>query len=268
MFVSALFSGVFLLQSGVVVAAIKEPQATADGSSAQEVVVLTNDPVDSKGQSMPMDKIGNLLDYIAMTSNLKIRWVRTPWQRAVKVAEAGGGVIFGMSRVKDREKIYHFSLPVRMQYVFLVTRSDSQFAFNSLADLRGKTIGIPRGFMFNDEFETYRDKVFKVENDGHDRIARLNKLMFRRMDAALFTTSNKNPRFLERSLQNARVDQESTFPQFDTVDIAVLPKPVVIDTIHFAIRADKDDGLIDKINDAILKARKAGILEDIPASFN
>ena len=266
--VSALLSGFFLLQSGISTAATKDPQVAADSKAAQEVVFLTNDAVDAKGQPMPMDNVSNLLDYIAMEENFKMRWVRTPWQRAVKVAESGGGVIYGMSRVKDREKIYHFSLPVQLHYVFLVTRSDAQFTYNSYADLRGKTIGIPRGFMFNDEFEALRDKLFKVENDGHDPIARLNKLMFKRMDAALFNSGNKNPRFLERRLQNARVDQQGMFPQFDNVEIAVLPKPVFIDAVHFAVRADKDDGIIDKINDAILRARKAGILEDIPASFN
>src|SRR5450830_1343490 len=205
-------------------AARKEVKDATEFKNSRAIVVISSDPVDSHGQSLPIDRLSNLLDYLGMEENLRIQWQRMPWQRA-----------------------------------------DKQFTFNTYADLHGKTIGIPRGIMFNNEFDALKDKLFTVENDGQNTIARINKLMFYRMDAALFSSPNKNPRFLERRLQDIREERGGTYPQFDHIDISVLPKPVLLDAVHFAVRADKDDGIIEKINDAILKARKSGILEDFPA---
>src|SRR5450830_856006 len=199
-------------------AARKEVKDATEFKNSRAIVVISSDPVDSHGQSLPIDRLSNLLDYLGMEENLRIQW-----QRAVKHAEDGDGIIYGMSRTRDREKIFHFSLPVQLRYVFLVTRSDKQFTFNTYADLHGKTIGIPRGIMFNNEFDALKDKLFTVENDGQNTIARINKLMFYRMDAALFSSPNKNPRFLERRLQDIREERGGTYPQFDHIDISVLP---------------------------------------------
>ncbi|MFZ6747042.1 substrate-binding periplasmic protein [Undibacterium sp. JH2W] len=229
---------------------------------AKEVVMLTADPIDQQGQPLPMELASKLFDFIAREENLQIQQQRSPWPRAMRAAENGEGVLYGVSKTREREKIFHFSLPVQSKYMFLVTRSDAQFPFNTMADLKGKTIGIQRGFSYGDQFDALKDNLFKVEVDNHAPLSRIYKLLFRRMDAGLFSALRKDPRFLERRLQALRDDNEGGNSTFADVRLTVLPKPLLIDTTHFAVRADKDDGIIDKLNVAILKARKAGLIEE------
>ncbi|MFZ6638258.1 substrate-binding periplasmic protein [Undibacterium sp. TC4M20W] len=230
---------------------------------AKEVVILTADPIDQRGQPFPLKLADKLFEFIEREGGLQIQQQRSPWPRALQAAENGEGVIYGVSKTKEREKIFHFSLPIQSKYMFLVTRSDAQFRFNTMADLKGKTIGIPRGFSYGDRFDAMKDNLFKVEVDNYAPLSRIYKLLFRRMDAGLFGAANKDPRFLENRLQVLRDENEGSSSPFADVRLTVLPKPLLIDTIHFAVRADKDDGIIDKLNVAILKARKAGLLEDL-----
>ena len=230
---------------------------------AKEVIMLTADPIDNRGQPFPMEIAERLFDFITREENIQIIHQRSPWPRAIRAAENGEGVLYGVSKTREREKIFHFSLPIQSKYLFLVTRDDAQFPFQSMADLKGKTIGIPRGYSFGDEFDGLKDNLFKVEVDGHSPVSRIYKLLFRRMDAAVFGAMRRNPRFLERRLQALREQYDGGLPPMDEVRLTVLPRPLLIDTIHFAVRADKDDGIIDKLNVAILKARKAGVLEEL-----
>ncbi len=230
---------------------------------AKEVVILTADPIDQRGQPFPLKLAEKLFEFIEREGGMQIQQQRSPWPRALQAAENGEGVIYGVSKTKEREKIFRFSLPIQSKYMFLVTRSDAQFRFNSMADLKGKTIGIPRGFSYGDRFDAMKDNLFKVEIDNYAPLSRIYKLLFRRMDAGLFGSVQKDPRILESRLQALRDENEGNNSPFADVHLTVLPKPLLTDTIHFAVRADKDDGIIDKLNAAILKARKTGLLEEL-----
>jgi len=236
---------------------------SVQAAHAKDIVMLTADPIDQRGQPFPLKLAEKLFEFIEREENLQIQQQRSPWPRAMQAAENGEGVLYGVSKTKEREKIFRFSLPIQSKYMFLVTRSDAQFRFNSMADLKGKTIGIPRGFSYGDRFDAMKDNLFKVEVDNYAPLSRIYKLLFRRMDAGLFGSVNKDPHFLENKLQTLRDENEGSSSPFADVRLTVLPKPLLIDTIHFAVRADKDDGIIDKLNIAILKARKVGLLEEL-----
>lgn len=230
---------------------------------AKEIVILTSDPIDHRGQQIPMEKLDKLFDFISRTENIQIQQQRNPWPRALRAMENGEGILYGVSKTREREKNFHFSLPVQSRYIFLVTRSDATFPFNSYADLKGKTIGIPRGHSYGDEFDAMKDNLFKVEADNPLPISRIYKLLFRRMDAATFGAMRKDPRVVEHRLQAIRDEYDGGLPSMDDVRLVALPKPLLIDTTHFAVRADKDDGIIAKLNNAIIKARKAGLIEEL-----
>lgn len=236
---------------------------SVSATQAKEVVILTPDPIDQRGQPFPLKLADKLFEFIEREGNLQIQQQRSPWPRALQAAENGEGVLYGVSKTKEREKIFHFSLPIQSKYMFLVTRSDAQFRFNTMADLKDKTIGIPRGFSYGDRFDAMKVNLFKVEVDNYAPLSRIYKLLFRRMDAGLFGSVQKDPRVLENRLQALRDENEGNNSPFADVHLTVLPKPLLTDTIHFAVRVDKDDGIIDKLNVAILKARKAGLLEEL-----
>ncbi|GGX53949.1 substrate-binding periplasmic protein [Undibacterium squillarum] len=213
---------------------------------------------------MPSDKTSNLLDFISLAEQIQLKRVCVPWPRALKMLEQGEGLIFGISKNKEREKTLHYSQPVVMRYIFVVTRADAQFPAKNLQDLKGKVIGVPRGVQFSDEFEMMRDKVFKLENDHPQPLSRIYKLLFKRMDAALFASPVANPVWIERRLQAIRDQQPVDAGGLDDVKLVASPEPLMADTLHFAIRADKDQGIIDQINHGLMRARKAGILDEPP----
>ncbi|MFZ6723020.1 substrate-binding periplasmic protein [Undibacterium sp. Ji49W] len=229
----------------------------------KEVTVLTIDPIDSRGQPVPMPKLTKFFEFIERDQGFKILHVRNSWPRALVAAESGEGVLFGVSKTRERERLFHFSAPVHSRFIFLVTRNDATFKFNSVADLKGKTIGIPRGISFGDDFDVLKDNLFTVEPDNNSPISRVYKLLFRRMDAGVFSSLSKNPRELEARLQKMRDAHDGGMPPMNNVKLSVLPKPLLIDTIHFAVRSDKDDGIIDKLNAAILKAKSMGLLAEL-----
>ncbi|MBC3920440.1 transporter substrate-binding domain-containing protein [Undibacterium sp. CY18W] len=233
------------------------------GDAVKEMVMLTTDPIDSRGQPVPMPRLTKFFEFIERDQGIKIQHVRYSWPRALIAAESGEGVLFGVSKTRERERLFHFSLPVHSKYIFLVTRNDATFKFNSVADLKGKTIGIPRGISFGDDFDALKDNLFTVEPDNNSPISRVYKLLFRRMDAGVFSSLSKNPRELEARLQKMRDAHDGGMPPMNNVQLSILPKPLLIDTIHFAVRSDKDDGIIDKLNAAILKAKRMGLLAEL-----
>ena len=234
-------------------------------AAALEYDVFTQETPDGRcAGPMPSDTTSNLLDFISATEQIQLKRVCVPWPRALKMLDQGEGLIFGISKNKEREKTLHYSQQVMTRYIFVVTRADAQFPVKSLQDLKGKVIGVPRGFQFTDEFELMRDKVFKLEQDNPQPLSRIYKLLFRRMDAALFASPVANPAWIERRLQNIRDQQAAGAGGLDDVKLVASPEPLMADTLHFAIRADKDQGIIDQINHGLMRARKAGILDEPP----
>ncbi|MFZ6769732.1 substrate-binding periplasmic protein [Undibacterium sp. Di26W] len=244
-------------------ASAKEVAKEVSKEVSKEVVVLTTDPIDSHGQPVPMQKLTRFFEFIERDQGIKILHVRNSWPRALIAAENGEGVLYGVSKTRERERLFHFSLPVQSKYIYLVTRSDATFKFHSVTDLKGKTIGIPRGISFGDDFDALKDNLFTVEQDNNVPISRVYKLLFRRMDAAVFSSLSKNPRELVTRLQKIRDAHDGDMPPMNNVQLSVLPKPLLIDTMHFAVRSDKDDGIINKLNAAILKARRMGLLDEL-----
>lgn len=231
----------------------------------RDITVFIGDLVDDKGQPVPTPPaLLKQLDYIAREADLKLTILRYPWRRALQNAENGDGLIFGISKTSERQRKFHFSIAVYTSYVFMVTRSDMQFKLTTIKDLKGKTLGIPPGTEFGDEFDRLKDHLFKVEFDSGSPLSRLNKLLYKRMDATLISTRGNNPNVLEEKIQRLRDQNRSDDLQFDGIKLSVLPRPLLAEEIHFAVRADKDNGIIQKLNEVILNGRKQGFLDPLP----
>jgi polar amino acid transport system substrate-binding protein len=78
-----------------------------------------------------------------------------PWDRCVKMAkdkEIDG--IMTLSKNAERETwLVYPSEPVNISENVLFVRKDSKLAFNSLADLKGLTIGVSSGYSYGAEFD-------------------------------------------------------------------------------------------------------------------
>lgn len=226
------------------------------------------DALDAKGVSVPLAEYKRkLLDYVAHELGVHFEIQRYPWRRALMMAENGEGLIFGISENAERKKIFQFSRPIYSKYVWLVTRSDAKFKYNSLTDLKGKSIGIVNGVDFGDAFNQQKNVLFTVEADTNSATSRFNKLIKRRMDAMVVTARTSDAKKLEKNIQRRVTrDLHGSVPEKELA-ITVLRKPLFKDQLHFAVLADKDDGIIKKIDAAIIKGKKLGLLDTDTQKF-
>lgn len=237
-----------------------------DHSRAQTPVpLLFGENKNNKGEQLPMPPaISQFLGYFEKQLAIKFEIKNYPWNRAVLMANYEGDLIFGISITSEREKTLHFSEPVFYNYIWLVTRSDSAFPFSTLQDLKGKKIGIIRGSHYGDEFDSQKNKLFTVEDDVNAYAPRLKKLLTKRMDAMLFASTETNSKIVEQQVNRILQSEETTDNNNRKENnFRVLPIPLLKDGIRFAIRTDRDNGVITKLNKVIEKGKQTGTFSKI-----
>ncbi|WP_188567019.1 substrate-binding periplasmic protein [Undibacterium terreum] len=228
----------------------------------KEVVLLIGEALDEKGSPRALAPARRaLLSYLEQALNVKFEIRMYPWARVESNAANGEGIVLGLSKNVDRLARFHFSEAAYANNLWLVTRSDSRFSFNSIQDLKGKSIGAVRGFSYGPEFDLAKNKVFHVEEDISSRSSRLKKLLSKRMDALLvYQLSTDSAEEVEAGINAFMANEVKDMALPAKVSFSVLPKPLQVDFIYFCIAKNKDDGLIARINAALANGRKTGDL--------
>ena len=185
-----------------------------------------------------------------------IHIVAVPWARAVNMAEHGEGIICGLSLLPEREKIYRYSVPVVVDRVLIVTMKNKHMVANSLADLKGKVVGVSRGSKYGEKFANELSLV-TVDEDSSSKL-RLKKLAMGRIDGAIM------PGGVAAVRMNARLAE---IP-FD--DLTVQKTAVALDPNYFAIAHSVPDanGIIGRLDAALNSMIADGSLNKILAAWN
>lgn len=236
--------------------ALHPPHAHA---APQTIALLLGDTLDAHGKQKPLAAWRRkLFDQLEQELNVTFDIKAYPWPRAERNARAGAGLIFGLPKTPERERELRYSDAVASNTLWLVTRSDATFPFQTLKDLRGKTVGAVRGYSYGDEFERQRNRLFRVDDDIASRAARLQRLLLKRVDAVLlYQPSWETAPEIEANVRSfiAPYARELGIPP--AVSLSVLPHPVQVESgQHFAIARGRDDGLIDRINAALARLRR------------
>lgn len=260
----------FLLQSLLLIAPLAGVRAAFAQQQQQQTVapqpvpLIMGEAFDEAGRPKPMRPWQRaLLDYLEKELNLRFEVRSYPWPRAERNARNGDGLIFGLPKNGERERALRYSEAAVSSTLWLVTRSDATFPFEKLADLHGKTIGAVRGYGYGDEFERARaERLFKVEDDLPSRATRLQRLLLKRVDAVLlYQTGWQSAADMEAELRAFVAPLVKDMPLPPGVTVSVLPVPVQVDAQQFfAIARNRDAGLIDRINAALLKQQKQASL--------
>ena len=220
--------------------------------------LIVGQAVDENGKPRPLPK-RQLELFALLERQLGVRFDirRYPWPRVERSARSGEGLVFGLPKDARRLSVLRYSAPALSNTLWLATRNDTSFAFSSLADLRGKTVGAVRGYGYGDAFEQARGKLFHVADDPSSRALRVRRLLLQRVDAVLFfQPSGRSAAELEAELLAIAIPLARALGLPDTVRPVVLPNPVQRENHqYFAIARAKDDGLIGRI-DAILARRR------------
>jgi len=240
--------------------ATKVTMASMDAGVRKQVFLIAESNA-AMNQKIPLDPLfRKTIDYVERELALEFEYKRYPWKRLLQALNEGEGLAFGLSKTTERLKTLHFSIPAFASFVWIVTRSDTKFNFEQMSDLRGRSVGIVRGSTYGDEFDQFKSQFSAIEEDVFSLPSRLQKLMQKRTEMMLFTHREPDARKIEDQLNKLMPEMAPEFSMPTGIQFSVLRKPMMVDYIHFAILAENDKGLIQRINAALIKGKRRGEL--------
>lgn len=156
-------------------------------SIAEPILIFGNHEKPPKNYLINNQAEGILIEfmqYVDQDLDQSFEYRLFPWNRAYNNAISGQGGIIGLSKTSKRLEIFDYSDVMYYEDLMLVVMAGNEFTFNSIADLKGKTVGFQRGASFDDEFEHGKGTVFlAAEDDGIKQ--RIIKLINNRIDVAI-----------------------------------------------------------------------------------
>jgi polar amino acid transport system substrate-binding protein len=92
-----------------------------------------------------------------------------PWKRALEGADEARSGVGGLYKTTDRLEKYDYSEKLFDEVLEVYVRKGEGFAFATPDDLKGRTIGVIRGWSYGDAFDTARRRgLFTVEEAAGD----------------------------------------------------------------------------------------------------
>ncbi len=110
--------------------------------------------------------------YVTNNLNTEIQSIdMLPWKRAVEMIKNNKtDALFSANYTNDRAiYAYYPEEPLIISPWVIWTHADSIDKFSDLSDLRGKAIGIVRGYSYTEEFNSYIEKYCIVEETTYDK---------------------------------------------------------------------------------------------------
>lgn len=144
--------------------------------------------------------------YKTQGHEVKVEYV--PWARAEAGVQSGiYDILPDMWFTEARSKQFLFSTSYVSNTVRFVKRKGDPFEFKGIESLKGKIIGVTRGYAYSDAF---KNSTLFIRQDANDLLTNLRKLQAKRIDLTLdddavinYTISKNNPQlFAELELVN------------------------------------------------------------------
>lgn len=182
-----------------------------------------------------------------------------PWARAYKKAEIGHGGIIGLSMTEERLRLFDYSDVMYVDELLLVVKKGKEFHFESVSDLKGKTVGVTRGAKYGSAYsEAVEEGVFVVSEDD-SQISRFKKLLRERIDVMIVGPGVAG---FESILQSAPelLEQREQF--------VILPVPFKKDPNYMGVPKSLNQGdFIQRFNNALQKGKDSGEIAKIIQSY-
>jgi ABC-type amino acid transport substrate-binding protein len=225
------------------------------------VTLYQPENLDAKGQQIPSTpQIAKIFNYFEREAGIKFDIVILPWKRAQLETKHGHGILYGFSKSAERLENYRFSQPVITFHVWAISYGKANSPYAQLSDLKGKTVTSGLGLSHGEEYEKAKNNVFIVQEDFISYRERFRKLVHKRSDVLFIPFhQNDNRRQVEKFV-NLKMVPEFKDPELDHQHFDISINPIFDDTIHFASAKGNFDGVINRIDKAIQKGMKSGVL--------
>lgn len=180
-----------------------------------------------------------------MDSTVTLRAI--PWKRALLAIASGDAGIGGVYRTPSREFAWDFSDAIYEETAMLYVLRGGDFKFDGLADLRGKKIGVIRGWSYGHAFDSaVHDGLVMVEEENSD-ILNFRMLAAGRLDAvlALKESGDRYSEFMNAGIHrlSGTVTSNRTYVAFSKES----GMASVLASFNFALASMKRDGTFDRI---------------------
>jgi polar amino acid transport system substrate-binding protein len=224
-------------------------------SLGQELLTLVNDPWPPyTSETLPGKGLATEIVTTALhRAGYSTQVTFAPWTRALNGTFDGTyDILVTTSYSDERAKTMAYSDPYLSQTVRFIKRSGATHQFNSLEDLRGLTVGVTQGYIYEPAFDEATH--FVKDGGAEDTVANLKKLKNNRLDL-----------IAEDELVARYYMQKNFLPDEFTVDY--ISPPLHIKNLHIIIRKARIDhtDVIDAFNEALASMRDDGTYNSILA---
>lgn len=119
--------------------------------------------------------------------NVPLNVKALPWNRAVAYADEGKVGIVGIYKNEERLKKYDYSDEIYVEKTMVYALKKNDFVYNKVEDLKGKRIGVIRGWSYGKEFDIEKTKNYFYVDEVNDDKTNFIKLIGGRLDCVLAT---------------------------------------------------------------------------------
>jgi polar amino acid transport system substrate-binding protein len=197
-----------------------------------------------------------LLAEISKRSGVELNVVAVPWKRALAELDAGRAGNGALYKNSDRLTKYDFSNKLFDEIQIVYVRSGHAFPFKGVESLKGKTVGVIRGWSYGDAFDAaVKDGSIKAEGVDSDE-QNFKKMLIGRIDAMIAIKETAAAAIAAGAYKD-KVTALSPPLSVSSAYIAFAKsahKTDIIAKLNKAIQAIRDDGSFDLIINTVVGA--------------
>jgi polar amino acid transport system substrate-binding protein len=230
--------------------------ASAISEESQKITVVVDEaysPYMYKSSEGAKGLYPDLVRAVLTRAGVSVEIKALPWARAVLMGEKGEAGVGGIYKNLKRLETFDYSDSLFDEHMVVYVRKGNAFSFNGLDDLKGKQVGVNRGWSYGEAFDKAKaDGIFKA-NDAADNVANFKKLIFGRIDC--FVADELSALMIIRNHDLANQVERLANP------LAVTPAYVV-----FAKETGRKN-LIDKFNVVLTEMKQDGSYQKLVEKF-
>jgi polar amino acid transport system substrate-binding protein len=184
--------------------------------------------------------------------NVDVEIQAVPWKRALEGLDRGINAVGGIYKNGDRLKKYDYSEKLFDEVITVYVQAGKGAAFKGIDSLKGKTVGVIRGWSYGDDFdEAVKNKVLTVEPVAGDS-QNFHKLVESRLDGVL-------------AIKESAAAEIASSGLADKIEALSPPMSSNPSFLAFAKSSNKTD-LIAKFNAALADMHRDGSFDKIVSS--
>lgn len=160
---------------------------TLPATATETLTLATGDSLPFSGvgsDGAPIGVLGDTSNKLLQDMGFDAKAKKLPFARLYNEIHNGDvDVAIGVLKTDERSAMALYSAPILTEYAILAVKKGNSFTYNSLADLKGKTLGGRRGFAY----PTVEAAGIEIER-ANDHETNIKKVIGGRIDAAIISS--------------------------------------------------------------------------------